>query len=302
MLPNNLIAAIDMGTNTFHMLIAYMEDGEMHEVYRLRKWVNLAESGLEHIGQPSIQRAWEALQEFRDYINKNNVSKIRAVATEAFRSSDNGMNFLREVSNKLDIQAEVISGDREAELIYEGISLLRPGVKDKVSLIMDIGGGSTEFIIYNSNGLLWSRSYKAGVTYLFNRFVDTDPLSENQEIDLSTYFEEQFPDLLNESSKYAVQDLIGASGSFEVVEMMMGVNPSRTKVSCVDISHFMKQFNYLRKSTLLERIADQRIPDNRAKLIVVAYVLMKYIIDTVAPTEICVSPYAMKEGIIRIGA
>ena len=299
MSANNLIAAIDMGTNTFHMLIAYVEDNKLHEVFRLRKWVNLAESGLNRIGEASIQRAWEALLEFKFHIEKHAVDSVNAVATEAFRSSENGMFFLKKVEEELNIKATIISGSKEAELIYKGISILRPGQEDGASLIMDIGGGSTEFILYDESGIVWSKSYIAGVTYLFNEYVETDPLSGEEELRLINYFKDQFDDLFTVCRNYQISDLIGASGSFEVVEMMMGIHPSRTQVTCVGIDHFMDQFRYLRNSTLIERVEDPRIPDNRAKLIVVAYVLMKYIIDHVQPGQLCVSPYAMKEGIIR---
>ena len=299
MSANKLIAAIDMGTNTFHMLIAYVEDRKLHEVFRLRKWVNLAESGLNRIGEASIQRAWEALSEFKIQIEKYQVESVNAVATEAFRSSENGMHFLKKVEEDLNIKATIISGSKEAELIYKGISILRPGQEDGASLIMDIGGGSTEFILYNESGIVWSKSYIAGVTYLFNEHVETDPLIGEEEQQLIYYFNDQFADLLAICMDYKINDLIGASGSFEVVEMMMGMHPSRTEVTCVGIDHFMEQYDYLRNSTLIERIEDPRIPDNRAKLIVVAYVLMKYIIDHVKPLQLCVSPYAMKEGIIR---
>lgn len=299
MLPNNHIAAIDMGTNTFHMLIAYVEGDRLIEMFRLRKWVNLAELGLEEIGKDSLERAWSALIEFKDHISQYKVDAVEAVATEAFRSADNGIAFLNRVKNELGFEAKIISGDKEAELIYKGISLLRPGEKQLHSLIMDIGGGSTEFILYNKSGKIWSRSYKAGVTYLFNQFVSTDPLSVKEEQDLLRYFRNQFSDLLEVCSKQPVKELIGASGSFEVVEMMLGMEPSRSKVTCVEINHFNDQFNYLRKSTLQDRIADPRIPENRSRLIVVAYILMKYILDHVGLHSICISPYAMKEGIIR---
>ncbi|NNF35137.1 MAG: hypothetical protein HKN68_13570 [Saprospiraceae bacterium] len=299
MLPNNHIAAIDMGTNTFHMLIAYVEGNRLVEIFRLRKWVNLAESGLEQIGNDSLERAWSALKEFKEHISLYKVDAVEAVATEAFRSAHNGMAFLNRVKKELGFEAKIISGDKEAELIYKGISLLRPGEEQKHSLIMDIGGGSTEFILYNQSGKVWSRSYKAGVTYLYNQFVTTDPLSIEEEESLVVYFRDQFSELLEVCSMQPVKELIGASGSFEVVEMMLGIEPSRSKVTCVEINHFNDQFNYLRKSKIQDRIDDPRIPENRARLIVVAYLLMKYIIDHVGLHSICISPYAMKEGIIR---
>lgn len=299
MLPNNLIAAIDMGTNTFHMLIGYVEANRLVEIFRLRKWVNLAESGLEQIGKDSLERAWAALLEFNEYISQYEVNAVEAVATEAFRSASNGMAFLICVKNDLGIDAKIISGEKEAELIYKGISLLHPGDARDYSLIMDIGGGSTEFILYNHSGKVWSRSYKAGVTYLFNQFVTTDPITDDEEHALLEYFENQFSGLFKVCSTLHVIELIGASGSFEVLEMLVGIPPSRRKVNCIDIHHFNDQYNYLRKSTLQDRIDDPRIPDNRARLIVVAYLLMKYIINHIGLHTICISPYAMKEGIIR---
>ena len=294
-----LIAAIDMGTNTFHMLIARVEENKLIEEFRLRKWVNLAEAGLQHIGVASLQRAWNSMVEFKEIIKKHDVKVIVAVATEGIRSADNGVEFLEKVEKELGINATTISGTREAELIYKGISLLSPGQADQYSLIMDIGGGSTEFILYNDSGIVWSKSYRAGVTYLFNQFVNSDPLSTKDENFLVEYIHLQLTDLIEACKGKSVGKLIGASGSFEVVEMMEGIEPSRISINTVSFEQFKRQYEYLRSSSLLERLEDSRIPDTRAKLIVVAYVFMNYVLNQVNIEQICISPFAMKEGLIR---
>jgi exopolyphosphatase/guanosine-5'-triphosphate,3'-diphosphate pyrophosphatase len=289
--------AIDMGTNTFHMLIAMNENGQLKEICRLRRWVNLAEKGIQRIGEESLQRSWNALSEFRDILKEYPGAKLKAVATEAFRTAENGIEFLIKVNDEFKIEAEIIPGTREAELIYKGIGLISPG-GDRPGLIMDIGGGSTEFIVYDKTGMLWSHSFKAGVTYLYNNFIDSDPIKEQDLDKLYAYFKITFSSLLDICKKHNIEKLIGASGSFEVVELLAGYSPHPNKTNDISIDDFDQQYDFLINSTYEERLKNNVIPNDRARLIVVAYVLMDYIISSVNPSRLCVSPYAMKEGVI----
>ena len=116
---------------------------------------------------------------------------------------------------------------------------------------------------------------------------------------LKDYFDTTFQDLIAVCSGYKVTKLIGASGSFEVVEELSGQPADYLKVNDVTIEEFHRQYSMLENTTSDVRKDKYDVPENRAKLIVVAMILMEYIISRVHPALISVSPYAMKEGIIR---
>ncbi|MFA6945692.1 MAG: exopolyphosphatase, partial [Pedobacter sp.] len=105
------------------------------------------------------------------------VKQIRAVATSALRTASNGEEFLAKVSSETGIEAEIIGGDREAALIYQGVHGAINMTEEKC-LIMDIGGGSVEFIICNKEKIFWKMSYDIGVARLIEHFFNSDPISE----------------------------------------------------------------------------------------------------------------------------
>lgn len=292
------VAAIDLGTNTFHLLIAERESSGFREVLRERIWVSLAEDGIESFSDAVIERAINAIGIIKGHLEIHQVKIFRATGTEAFRSASNGPELLDRIEADFGINVEIISGEREAELIYKGTSLLFPGTAQP-NIIMDIGGGSTEFVIYNDGGIIWTHSYKAGVTHLYNRFVASDPLSHYDHQKLTSYFDAIFVNfpchLINDGNT----PLIGASGSFEVLESFHNGDLTAREFSHFSLAEYYKVYDEIYDTSLEERLAHPNIPDNRAKLIVVAFVLIDYILKLTNPKEILVSPYALKEGLIK---
>ena len=122
------------------------------------------------------------------------VDKLRAFATSAIRSTKNGGDFVSEVFEKLALKIEVIDGDKEAELIYQGVGKAIPFDLD-CKLIMDIGGGSTEFIIANAEGVQWKKSYQLGVSRLKELFKPKDPITQ-EEIQTIEHRESELKDLI----------------------------------------------------------------------------------------------------------
>ena len=295
---SNTFAAIDLGTNTFHILIGKRREDKFDEIFRKRFWINLAEDGLEEIGKGAIERAWKAMEEIKKAILEYSVSKYEIVATEAFRTSSNGALFLKKVETEFQLYPKIISGIKEAQLIYQGASWISKG-REYPFLIIDIGGGSTEFILYNETGIIWSQSFKAGVTLLYNNFVNTDPMTEDNKNNLICYLEEELQELRKILKDYSAHCLIGASGSFEVLESMSGMKPKFWSTSEIKSEEFKKFYAELLPSTLEDRLSNDLIPDNRAKLIVTALILINYVLTLTDAQRIHVSPFAMKEGILR---
>lgn len=299
MINEKKLAVIDMGTNTFHLLIVQRSNCKLgfKVIHRDRHYVLLAEDGINTISDNAINRARNAVDSFQSELKKYADITIEVVGTEALRVASNGYIINSYVSEQLGVLPSIISGDREAELIFKGNKLII-GTQFSPYLIMDIGGGSTEFILADDNEVIFSKSYPLGVTKLFNTFNDTDPISDSTITNLELYIEEQLTDLSQVLADYTLRGLIGASGSFEVLATVLTgkiPNQSMVNISLID-------FNSLSEQVILSSIEERRnidgIPESRVKLVQVAFVMMRKVIDMYKPKCIGVSPFAIKEGLI----
>ena len=132
-------AAIDIGTNTSHIIIAALHQGRIKEIiYRKRFYTYIAMDGIEHISQAAQDRLYDALGHFKEVIDEHKVEIVRAVGTEALRSANNGAGILDHISTNYDIDIEIVSGEREAQLIFQGVSQV-VDLNHNSSIIIDIG-------------------------------------------------------------------------------------------------------------------------------------------------------------------
>ena len=295
---SNRYAVIDLGTNTFHLLIAEQQaNQEFTELHRQRFFVKLAAEGIETIGAAPIQRGFQALKNFRATLDKLGVKKVKAIGTAALRTASNGPDFVKTAKEEYNIQIELIDGNREAELIYKGAILAVP-FADKNYLIMDIGGGSVEFIIANKNVLLWAQSFPIGVAVLFKKFHHSNPISALEINDLKVFLNSFLTPLYQALIKFPTHTLVGASGTFDVLEFILAKDSAYKNHAFVQVKDFEPLYQILINSTEAERYAMQEVPNTRADMIVVAIILIKFILKKVRIQEIIVSNFAMKEGIL----
>ena len=168
-------AVIDLGRNTFHLLIIDSSTNDLsNEIYRERIFVKLAEDGIGKIGKNAYQRGLQALQHFQKIITKHQVKKVNAFGTAALRTASNGKDFVQEVQSKIGLTIQLIPGSEEARLIHLGVTQAVE-MDDEKGLIMDIGGGSVEFIIADKNKVFWAKSFPIGVAVLHNIFHEKEP-------------------------------------------------------------------------------------------------------------------------------
>jgi exopolyphosphatase / guanosine-5'-triphosphate,3'-diphosphate pyrophosphatase len=302
----NKVAVIDCGTNTFNLLIANANDGEgFNIVHQVRVPVKLGEGTINNgfIGQAAFQRGIEALVYFADIINEYNCKRIFAFATSALRTANNAIEFLNHAEEASGIHIQVISGDREAELIYKGNKAAVKMDEENV-LIMDIGGGSTEFIIANAHNIVWKQSFMLGVARLFAKFHWSDPVKSSEKETLYKYLNQELKPLFLAIQQYPIQQLIGASGAFDSIVELIEVHyngpelePIQTEYP-IDKHHFDLIFELLVKSTLEERKNLPGLIPMRADMMVISTLLMRYIIDTCKIKQLKVSSYSLKEGVL----
>jgi exopolyphosphatase / guanosine-5'-triphosphate,3'-diphosphate pyrophosphatase len=300
-------AIIDLGTNTFHLLIVEKIDNQIQTIYKNSTPAKIGKGGINQkiITQEAIERALNVLRSFRKEIDNQGVrlDRIFATGTSAVRNADNQIEFIERVLSDTGIKIKVISGDEEAELIYFGVKKALE-IGSETSIIMDIGGGSVEFIICNSEKILWKQSFEIGGQRLMEKFMKTDPISMRAVQQLDDYFREQLLSLANACHQYSPKVLIGSSGSFDTlidIQYMKSKKhlPIQNQTAFeLPLNDFYPIYDELLTKNHDERMTIKGMIELRVDMIVVAVCLIRFIIQSLDIQRIRVSTYALKEGLM----
>ena len=298
----NSVAILDLGTNTFQLLIANIIKNKPMLVYNESIAVKLAEGGIQkgYICEAAFDRGLTALKEFKKTIDLYQVKLVRAVATSALRTSINGTELLERIKSETGIIPEIITGDREAELIYLGASSAINCVDEKY-LIIDIGGGSVEFIICNQKEIFWKRSYDIGAARLMEQFHHSDPISETDINKLNLYLESTLSELKIQSNIHKPELLIGSAGAFESFAALIDSNfevsfenPEKT----IDLQDFAYISEIILNSSHAERSKNIAIIPVRTDMIVMATLITKFVLNEFSIKSLKLSTYSLKEGLL----
>lgn len=301
-------AIIDLGTNTFHLLIVEKQQNTVQKLYQDQIPAKIGKSGINQgvIVPEAIERAIGVLSQFKQKIDAYgvNINNVNAIGTSAIRSAENKEDFCNIVKEKTGIQIQIISGEREAELIYEGVKQALD-LGSEPSLIMDIGGGSVEFIIANATRIYWKQSFEIGGQRLLEKFMKSDPISQSSVSRLHTYFQENLLPLANAIHQYAPNTLVGSSGSFDTlvdIDYMHRFNhlPEVSQTGFdLEISEFQRAYQLFVNQNRAERMNIPGMIELRVDMIVVGVILIDYILKTFNINQIKCSTYALKEGILQ---
>ena len=299
------VGIIDLGTNTFNLLIANVHGLNYKVLHKTKIAVKLGEGGIHKgfIAPEAYKRGVDALKVHKETLLNYQIQDYYAVATSAIRSSNNGTQFVEDVKQQLGIRINIIDGDKEADLIYNGVKQA-VGFKEKPKLIIDIGGGSTEFIIANESQVFWKKSYQLGAARLLELFKPKDPIELDDFNAIESHLNNLLQDLLEMCETYEIDSLIGSSGSFDTLAEMI----SCRKADCgqwKEESYFnfhMHDYNEIQRiiyaSTLEDRLKMKGLTPMRADMIVVSIIIINYILNNLAIHELQLSRYALKEGLI----
>ncbi|GAA4305544.1 phosphatase [Nibribacter koreensis] len=301
------LALIDLGTNTFHLLIAEIADsGERTFLYRTKVPVKLGQGGISkgEITSDARERGLATLKDFKKIIEEHNVTEIKATATSAIRNASNGMEVVQAIREQTGIEVQVISGAREAELIFKGVQeALQMG--SSPVLVMDIGGGSVEFIIGSDKGILWKKSFEIGAQRLLDKFFHHDPMSAGEVKAERHYLHDQLQKLTAAVLQWQPDVLIGSSGTFDtLIDMDLAKRglPARDENASPESDLTLESFQVLHKELLTknraERLAIPGMLEMRVDMIVVATVLIDWVLEKYNMERIRVSSYALKEGLL----
>ncbi len=212
------IAIIDLGTNTFHLLIAETEGETIRPIHSEKTPVRIGKGGINQgfITEDACERALHAMRHFKKTTEHFTTEKIYATATSAFRNAKNGVELAEKIKAATGISISIISGDREAELIYYGVKEALD-LGDEESLLIDIGGGSVEFILANHSKVIWKRSFEIGGQRLMELFQKNDPILQEEISALEEYLFEKLQPLCEILEQHPTRTLIGSAGSFETL-------------------------------------------------------------------------------------
>ncbi len=300
-------AIIDLGTNTFQLLIIEQTGKTFRTIHEESYAAKIGKGGISLgiITEEAIQRGISGLKYFQQVFDKERVmaENVLATATSAVRNAKNENEFCERILAETGIEINVISGEEEAALIYEGVKL-GMNIGKETLMIMDIGGGSVEFIICNENKIFWKQSFEIGGQRLMDKFMTSDPISQHSVQALKNYLEEQLLPLTNAVHQYAPVCVIGSAGSFETLVdiYFMKTNghlPPPEQVSFeLPISEFYDSFLKLVFSNHDERMALPGMIELRVDMIVVGVCLIDFILKQFDIQRIKVSNYALKEGVL----
>ncbi|WP_326964634.1 Ppx/GppA phosphatase family protein [Arthrobacter sp. PL16] len=226
-------AAIDCGTNSIRLLIADIEDGVLTDVVRLMRVVRLGE-GVDATGRLSeaaLGRTFAAAEEYAALIEQHGAPPVRFVATSASRDAENRKVFVDGIRARLGVEPEVVSGDEEARLSFDGAVSVLATADDETVLVIDLGGGSTEFVAGTTEGLIAARSTDMGCVRYTERFLQDDPPSPAQIEAMTAEVGRLMDEAAAEVPLERITKIVGVAGSVTTVTAhalhLPGYDPDR---------------------------------------------------------------------------
>ncbi len=292
-----------MGSNTFHLLVVQCHSNHFEFLLREKLAVRIGVGGINQdvITEAAMQRAIEAMQYFKNKIDEFGIHEVLAFGTSALRNATNGQAVIRKIKEATGIKTKIISGNDEARYIYEGVNLALKLGEEK-ALIMDIGGGSVEFIIGNGQEVFWKQSVEMGGQRLLERFQKHDPILPLEINTLDSFFNEKLSTLAEAMRLHRPKILIGSSGTFDTLSDIychqQNIELKETPETPLTLAAFEKICLALISKDRAQRMQIPGMIEMRVDMIVVACCLIKFVTDQFAFDRIRVSSYSLKEGVL----
>ncbi|MFO7923337.1 MAG: hypothetical protein R6U58_06560 [Bacteroidales bacterium] len=311
-------AILDLGTNTFNLLIIETETEDRKNIILSRKEpVKLGDSGITKgvISNKAFERGITAIESHMKYIKDYRVEQIHAFATSAIRTAGNGLEFVRTVYQKFNIGIQVISGDQEAGLVYQGVKQA-VDMGNRKHLILDIGGGSNELIIANGKKIFWKKSYPLGVARLLEQFKPADPVGKDDILALENHFRKSMSCFFEAAGEHHPEILIGSSGSFDTFRALLTAIKTKPRANDIPLqgapgdratlapsyrirpSDFLRLHRKLLVSDARERLSMEGMEPMRVEMIVIASIFVNFIVRELNIGQLIQSEYALKEGAV----
>jgi exopolyphosphatase/guanosine-5'-triphosphate,3'-diphosphate pyrophosphatase len=295
---SKICAIADLGTNTFQLLISPLSEFRVEE--HLQRPVGLGMGAMEQVTlQPeAMDRAIACLAEFKEvFLAKGgDLTDFYAIGTSILRRASNADIFIQRVQRKLGIRIRIIDGIQEAEYIYAGIRNSLPERWEKTSLVMDIGGGSVEFILFKGQEVLYRVSLEIGGLRLKSLFSVDQEFHLSVVPDLDAYVSKEMKPLLEVCHEAKPKVLIGAAGAFETI-LDLENRPGQAQASCeINLKTFLQHKTNLDTLRYEDRVVYPGMKAFRASIFPYATYLVEKVLRELAIEELWFSSYSLKEG------
>jgi exopolyphosphatase / guanosine-5'-triphosphate,3'-diphosphate pyrophosphatase len=289
------VAAVDLGTNTTRLLVADIEHGLVEEVVRREAITHMGESvDRRRILLPTaIARVRNVLVDYRRAAEQLGAERVLAVGTSAVRDAENGEAFLGEIEWSYGFTTRMLDGGEEAELMVRGVASDRPLAHG--TLLVDIGGGSTELVLPEGNLMAWGVSTEAGSVRLTERFLPSDPPTE-EELDACAAFVRSLLPALNPDAAIGVAGTVVTAAT---ISLEAETSVHRHRLSADAVRQTMQRTAAL---PLEEREHVPGLDPRRAPVIVAGLVVLREILDRYGLAEIEVSERDLLDGVALAAA
>jgi exopolyphosphatase/guanosine-5'-triphosphate,3'-diphosphate pyrophosphatase len=299
------IAAIDIGTNSVHMIVVRVRPDHSFEVIdREKEMVRLGAGGLDGraLTPEAMHSALQVLSKFKRLADSHGVDEIVAAATSATREAENGGEFLKTVAEQTGIRPRVISGTEEARLIHLA-AVYGVSTAGETAVAVDIGGGSVEVTRGTATGVDVGRSFKLGVIRLTERFVKSDPIAPREARKLVRHIESEIGKYLDEIAKAGFDRVIGTSGTILSLGTIIAAQQGHASGAPLRNRRIAaKQLHQVRKMLMTMELEKRlRVPGldpRRADLAVAGVILLDEIVDRLGAEELTLCDLSLREGLV----
>ncbi|WP_270942887.1 Ppx/GppA phosphatase family protein [Romboutsia lituseburensis] len=296
------IGTIDIGTNSMRLLIGEYKNGKIEN---RKKFINTTRIGQGvdkegYISNEAINRNIDALKEFAKLCNDEKCEYIYGMGTSALRDSKNGDDFVQLAKRETGITIDIISGEEESNLGFKGVLEGLEGNND--ILVIDIGGGSTEFIIGDREGIKFAKSENVGALRMTEKFLKIDPIDDLEFNDMYMFIEHEIDKTLEYIKEKGIKNLVGIGGT---ITSLSAMNQELTIYSMEKIHNskvckkeIEKILQNLKKMTLSDKKTLKGLQPKRADIITAGVAILNIIMEKLELDEIIVSEYDNLEGLM----
>lgn len=298
------LGAIDIGTNSMRLLVADYKD---NKIENRKKYVNTTRIGQGvdkdgYIIKEALERNLKALKEFSDICAEEDCEKVYCMGTSALRDSKNGQEFVNRAKDLANIDVNIITGKEESNLGFMGVLEGVDGDKKEDILVLDIGGGSTEFVVGNEEGIKFSKSENVGALRMTEKFITTDPINDKEFDDMTKFIETTVSSTLEKIKTMKINNLVGIGGTITSLSAMNQelevYSMEKVHNSVVTKKDLEKILQNLKKMTLNDKKALKGLQPKRADIITAGVKILYIIMEKLEFEEIMISEYDNLEGLI----
>ena len=298
------IAVLDLGTNTFNLLIAdLLPNGSINNIFNEKLAPKIGLGGINNqiIVPEAFERGLQSLAIQKKIIESFKPDNVFLFGTSALRNAKNAGDFVNTVRSQLGLDIHIISGEREAELIFHGNKLAVDWGKD-IGLILDIGGGSNEFILANNEQIFWKHSFEIGVSRLYQLFNPKDPFCEADIKNIEQHVDSKLEPLYRAINQFPAKVLIGSSGAFDTFRDMIEAERHYPRTEKPSFKFGYNDFEPLKNKIInmpqRELIKVQGMDPMRVDMIGIAAVFVNFVMRKLSLHSVIQSSYSLKEGVI----